>query len=391
MKLLKLLTLIILFFCANSFSQKIIKHKIKSGESIYGLALKYDVNEKEIYALNPKSKGSLLHLGDVVKIPNKKFKVEEPKAKKEKKELALVENNKITIEKNTDFITHIVAAKETIYSISKKYSISMETVCELNPELKTGNLKTGTKLKVPNTNKDNATIKIEDKKEVSKAVLDETQSVATTDNSVLIHKVLPKESLFRISKKYGVSVTDLKKLNPDVTSELPIGYDLVVKNENKNKSIEKAVIKLSEPAKEVVDFKPLSIENTSKAEFLIAKATENLGSRYRSGGTSSAGFDCSGLMCNTFKSIDLILPRTSHDMANFGVKIDKENAQKGDLIFFATFGGKRVSHVGMVTEVTPDGEIKFIHSASSSGVIVSSIKENYYTKTFVQINRVLLD
>jgi cell wall-associated NlpC family hydrolase len=78
-------------------------------------------------------------------------------------------------------------------------------------------------------------------------------------------------------------------------------------------------------------------------------------------------------------------------MANFGQKIDKEHAQKGDLIFFATFGGKRVSHVGMVTEVAPDGEIKFIHSASSSGVIVSSIKENYYTKTFVQINRVLLD
>jgi cell wall-associated NlpC family hydrolase len=383
MKFIKFVILLSLFFCSNSFSQKVIKHKIKSGESIYGLALKYDVNEKEIYALNPKSKGSLLQLGAVVNIPNKKFKVEKPKVKKEKKEQVLAENNEIQIETSIDFITHIVAAKETIYSISKKYGISMETVCELNPELKTGNLKTGTKLKIPNTNKDNSTTKIEEKKEVSKAIVDETKSIEVIDNSVLIHKVLPKESLFRISKKYGVSVTDLKKLNPEVTSELPIGYDLVVKKENKNKSFE--------PEIGAVNFKPFSIENSSKAEFLIAKASENLGSRYRSGGTSSEGFDCSGLMCNTFKNIDMTLPRSSFEMANFGQKIDKEHAQKGDLIFFATFGGKRVSHVGMVTEVAPDGEIKFIHSASSSGVIVSSIKENYYTKTFVQINRVLLD
>ena len=114
-----------------------------------------------------------------------------------------------------------------------------------------------------------------------------------------------------------------------------------------------------------------------------------MGTRYRSGGTTEAGFDCSGLMFNTFKNIDMTLPRSSHEMANYGTKIDKSQAQKGDLIFFATFGGKRVSHVGMITEVTSDGEIKFIHSATSSGVIVSSINEDYYTRTFVQINRVI--
>lgn len=132
---------------------------------------------------------------------------------------------------------------------------------------------------------------------------------------------------------------------------------------------------------------PLTPENMTKAEFLVAKAAENLGARYRIGATGNGAFDCSGLMFATFKNIDLTLPRTSRDMAKFGSRIDKQQAQKGDLIFFAT-RGSGVSHVGMVTDVTED-EIKFIHSSTSSGVIYSSTKEPYYAKRFVQVNRVL--
>lgn len=84
----------------------------------------------------------------------------------------------------------------------------------------------------------------------------------------------------------------------------------------------------------------------------------------------------------------MTLPRSSSDMAaNSGVKIDRSQAQKGDLIFFAT-RGRWVGHVGMITEISED-EIKFIHSSTSSGVIISSTKEPYYAKRFVQINRVL--
>jgi cell wall-associated NlpC family hydrolase len=75
-------------------------------------------------------------------------------------------------------------------------------------------------------------------------------------------------------------------------------------------------------------------------------------------------------------------------MASYGVKINTENAQKGDLIFFKTRGGRQINHVGMVVEVV-DGDIKFIHSSTSGGVIISSIKERYYDKNFVQINRIL--
>ncbi len=124
------------------------------------------------------------------------------------------------------------------------------------------------------------------------------------------------------------------------------------------------------------------------AEQLINVASDNLGSTYRGGGTTKAGFDCSGLMYSTFKQFDITLPRSSHEMAEIGTVVDPSEAKKGDLIFFINRGQKRINHVGMIVEVNGD-EIKFIHSSTQSGVIVSSLKEAYYDKTFKQINRVV--
>jgi cell wall-associated NlpC family hydrolase len=113
-----------------------------------------------------------------------------------------------------------------------------------------------------------------------------------------------------------------------------------------------------------------------------------LGANYRAGGTTPDGFDCSGLMYATFKKFDIILPRSSVDMAKIGRVLSTNEIQKGDLIFFKTNGRKVINHVGMVIEVTED-EIKFIHSSTQKGVIVSSTKEPYYEKSFTQANRIL--
>lgn len=133
----------------------------------------------------------------------------------------------------------------------------------------------------------------------------------------------------------------------------------------------------------------ISDENTSYlVRQLINDASNNLGVNYRAGGTTTEGFDCSGLVYSTFKKFDILLPRSSVDMARVGQILDESEIQKGDLIFFKTNGKRIINHVGMVIEVTPD-EIKFIHSSTQKGVIVSSTKEPYYAKTFTQANRIL--
>ena len=124
------------------------------------------------------------------------------------------------------------------------------------------------------------------------------------------------------------------------------------------------------------------------AEQLVHSASENIGVRYKKAGTTKAGFDCSGLVYSTFNSYEIKIPRTSLEQSKLGTIIKRDNAQKGDLIFFKTNRSSQINHVGMVIEVTDD-EIKFIHSSTSKGVIISSTKEPYYQKSYAQINRVI--
>jgi cell wall-associated NlpC family hydrolase len=121
---------------------------------------------------------------------------------------------------------------------------------------------------------------------------------------------------------------------------------------------------------------------------LINNAMQYNGVRYRGGGTTTEGMDCSGLVTTVFKTYDISLPRSSFDMAKVGKKLDRSDIQVGDLVFFKTNGRKVINHVGLVTEIKGD-EIIFIHSTTQRGVILSSTKEPYYQRTFAQANRVL--
>lgn len=121
---------------------------------------------------------------------------------------------------------------------------------------------------------------------------------------------------------------------------------------------------------------------------LIETATNNIGVGYKPAGTTKAGFDCSGLVFSTFKTENIELPRSSYEQSKIGRVIKFDDAKKGDLIFFKTNKSKQINHVGLITEASRD-EIKFVHSSTSKGVIISSTKENYYKTSFVQINRIL--
>lgn len=129
-------------------------------------------------------------------------------------------------------------------------------------------------------------------------------------------------------------------------------------------------------------------ENRYIVNQVIEKATDNIGVRYKAGGTTRNGFDCSGLVFVTFESENIKLPRSSYDQANVGKIIKFNDAQKGDLIFFKTNRSKQINHVGLIVEVNSN-EIKFVHSSTTKGVIISSTKEAYYQNSYVQINRVI--
>ncbi|HWS60434.1 MAG TPA: LysM peptidoglycan-binding domain-containing protein [Flavobacterium sp.] len=410
-----------------------IQYEVLPKESLYSIAKKYGIKLDDLQKANPDLVNKPIKVGQKINVPIKtdanttlvaEKVVEENKSKTENYtpvvQKPVVENKKLDAEKNisvvektsdeiktTTNLTHEVLAKESLYSISKKYGISLSELKKANPDLGSQSIKVGQKITVPvkaDVNSDLAAAdKVSEKKEVQieKEPVDNKQksliTVTTKDDvddkksqTEITHEVLPKETKYGIAKQYGLTVAELEKQNPKISKKLLVGSVLKIQS---NKVVEKSVptevvVVEEKKIEENLNTNPIMVRDEAFVDQLISKASENIGTKYRSGGTTTDGFDCSGLMCFTFANSDIKLPRSSAEMATYGSKIEAQNAQKGDLIFFKTRGSGRINHVGMVVEVL-DGEIKFIHSATHGGVIISSTKESYYQKNFVQVNRVL--
>jgi lipoprotein Spr len=122
------------------------------------------------------------------------------------------------------------------------------------------------------------------------------------------------------------------------------------------------------------------VENVPSTE-LLKKIDEWYGTRYCMGGTTSRCIDCSAFMQILFASVyGISLPRTAREQYKNTTRISRTELQEGDLVFFNTRGG--VSHVGFYLQNN-----KFVH-ASTNGVMISDLFENYYLRRFVGVGRV---
>ena len=396
-------------------------HEVQLKETLFGIAKQYEVSLEELNAANPELVETGLKAGQKIKIPSKVISKIVTENKKEtaklepKKEVVLKEKQEksvaLGVAKQTAPTIHEVVASETKFGIAKQYGISVTDLDKANPILEKEALKVGQKIVIPIKEGVAAvttvvkpietvpvkSIGVQENTKVKEEVVTVKKEAIEENVATISHEVLPKETKYGIAKKYGISVSELEIQNPFIAKNLYVGAKLkIVGAKVIQEEVSEAPTLISETIQSNENQENLTIAsslakwNTSEelADELIRMASDNLGSRYRSGGTSKNGFDCSGLMYATFSSLDIKLPRSSHEMATIGTVIDVNQAQKGDLIFFKTRGGSQINHVGMVVEVC-DGEIKFIHSATHGGVIISSTKEKYYEKNFTQINRVL--
>lgn len=131
-----------------------------------------------------------------------------------------------------------------------------------------------------------------------------------------------------------------------------------------------------------------AIKYNKTIDNILTEAETYLGTPYRYGGTTRKGIDCSAFVLSVFgAAAGLSLPRVAASQSQEGEKVAKEDLQKGDLIFFSH--GRRISHVGIVEEVSEDGEVKFIHAATSKGVMISSLNDSYWGPKFRFAKRVI--
>jgi cell wall-associated NlpC family hydrolase len=152
----------------------------------------------------------------------------------------------------------------------------------------------------------------------------------------------------------------------------------------------KTLLSVEPPTTQMMSHEKLSEEKASCMASLNTNIDDQLknffdswqGVRYRLGGLSSKGIDCSGLTLRAYEELfGVSLPRTVIGQSKKGQRVNKQALQPGDLVFFKT--GRFSRHVGIYV-----GENQFLHASRSSGVTVSDLDNVYWQKKFWQAKRV---
>jgi LysM repeat protein len=206
---------------ADSIGMEVIQgkvfvvHRVDEKETLYRIAKRYGTTVDAIIEYNPSAKDGVLDIGEILKVPYTKQ----------------VANAPNTINQSASRgggIIHIVVARETISSISRTYGVTVDEIKSWN-NLKDNNIHIGQELVIKRkgtTSTTNSQTPVSTTQPASEQVKQPVQS--TTDAAY--HTVEPKETLFSIATKYGLTVPELKQLNNLTSNELRIGQELRLKS-----------------------------------------------------------------------------------------------------------------------------------------------------------------
>lgn len=196
------------------------------------------------------------------------------------------------------------------------------------------------------------------------------------------HVVQQKETLWGISRIYGLTVDELYQLNGLNSDLIYPGQTLIVsKDDAEEEVVEKDAAGESSLTDSEVD-QETADEATSLASQILDFAKTFIGTPYKSAGSSPGGFDCSGFTSYVYKQFNIDLPRVAQDQYNFGKIVSSSEAKPGDLVAFAQNG--YIHHVGIYM-----GNGEFIHSSSTEGVVITKTNDAYWGPRLLGFSRVL--
>lgn len=258
MKYRLLLVFLVMLMSVSAIAQGYKKHKVVKGETVADIAKKYKVTPYDIYRLNPDSKNGVKE-NSIILVPNET-----------KPETAKPVAEKPTRLANTE---HTVVAKESLYSLSKKYGVTVDEIKKANGTSVDNGLQIGQKVIIP--------IK-------GSAVAAEAKEAAKADKkatppSYFFHTVAAGETKYSIAKQYGMTLQLLEVLNPEAKDTLAIGQKLKL---DRNAVIEKE----TQPAPQVITPKPVEAATKQVYTEYTIQPKETLFSLSRRAGVTEEEF-----------------------------------------------------------------------------------------------------
>lgn len=273
---------------------------------------------------------------------------------------------------------HKVKGGETLQRIAKRHHITVEQLKNLN-NLRSDNLRPGQRLTVGRVQKDTSTKKLAGRKKVKQQQIE--VAADEQDPDFIEYRVLKGDTVEKLADKFGADKQDIVDLNALKKGKLTPGTKLLIPKEASDDE------SLVEPSVDLNRVRPLKCwKDEEEQGFLVKVANSFSGAPYKYGGDSVRGLDCSAFVRKMYGLFDVQLPRTAREQFESGMRIDKANLVKGDLVFFRTKRhAKHPTHVGIYI-----GEGKFIHASSvmKRGVKIDSLSDGYFGRTYTGAVRV---
>jgi LysM repeat protein len=340
-------------------------YTIKKGDTIYGLAKTFKVGVPDLTAAN-KIDPEHLKPGTKIRIPSKgtagKDRVAKSAGNRRKASSCSQKPSVSGVKEGSGAATepfHVVKKGDTLSSLARKYSLTVEDLKELNDLNAAKGLKAGQKLLLRKTGPRTYTVKKGD-------------------------------TIWKIAKKFAMDEEEIMFLNDLETDDLRPGRKLLLEEWIDPSEMKSREVLVAEDKKIDEEITPLpntpALEAASMKERLILFARKMLNIPYRFGGSGVMGIDCSGYVQKVFSFLNVPLPRTAREQYALGEPVEKEDLTIGDLVFFRTYASFP-SHVGIYL-----GNDLFIH-ASSKGrkVTIDSLDTPYYIRRFIGAKRLLTD
>ncbi|MFV0145002.1 LysM peptidoglycan-binding domain-containing protein [Empedobacter falsenii] len=208
---MKKILALLLFVGASALYAQQKTHTVQAKETVYGISKQYGVSQEELYKANPKIEKNGIHPGDLIVIPTKGTATNQPT------ETNNSTQHVTTSDDNYQYIT--IEPKETVYNLTKKYSISEETLYSLNPQIKERGLEIGDVIKLP------------------KVVTNKVFSVPKGT-----HLIKKGETLYTLAKQYNVSVDDFYAENPALQTGVKEGMVISIPKKSGSVTIEENLI-----------------------------------------------------------------------------------------------------------------------------------------------------